>query len=236
MTVTLLIVAVIIGLFALIVYGMISSEKKRLIRKKEALLALGFQTVENPDSSLLKNLITLYTKRESQKLSLRNMYQRRENNYLLYLYEVWSETSDGQELQEKWGLAMVTPYLNLPRFTLIPKIDMTGRFASLVNRLLEKVTVQGNVKIEFTGHQQFSSRYLVTGKDESAVRQLFSDRLLKRLSETSYLQVDGNRNFLIFSRYDLKRGKQKREMEDLTSRLEEARSFFKLMMEEAAVR
>ena len=236
MILTLLIVAIIIGIFGLAVFGMITSEKKRLARKKESILALGFQAIDNPDPSLLTHLIALYTKRESQKLALRNFYQRRESESLLYLYEVWNESSGDNDLQEEWGLAMASPYLNLPRFTLIPKIDMTGRLASLVNRLLEKVTVQGNVKVEFTDHQQFSSRYLVTGKDESAVRQLFSDRLLKRLSDTSYLQADGDQNFLTFSKYDLKRAKQKGKMEDLANRLEEARSFFKLMMEEAAVR
>lgn len=236
MILTLLIVAIIIGIFGVAVFGMITSEKKRLARKKESILALGFQAIDNPDPSLLTHLIALYTKRESQKLSLRNLYQRRENNYLLYLYEVWTESDEGQDLQEKWGLAIASPYLNLPRFTLIPKIDMTGRLASLVNRLLEKVTVQGNVKVEFTDHQQFSSRYLVTGKDESAVRQLFSDRLLKRLSDTSYLQADGDKHFLTFSKYDLKRKRQGSKKEQLSDRLEEARSFFQFILQEAAVR
>ena len=235
MTVTLLIVAVIIGLFALIVYGMISGEKKRLIRKKEALGALGFQAVENPDPSLLTHLISLYTKRESQNLALRNFYQRRESDSLLYLYEVWNESSGDNDLQEEWGLAMASPYLNLPRFTLIPKIDMPGKFAGMVNHFLEKLTVQGKIKVEFSDHQLFSQRYLVAGDDETAIRKLFSSRLLNRLGDTSYLQADGDKHFLTFSKFDLKRGKQKGKMEDLANRLEEARSFFNLMMEEAAV-
>jgi len=236
MITVLLIVVLSLGLLGLGVYGMVWAEKKRFARKKQAILAAGFQAVDNPDPSLLAPLISLYTKRESQKLSLRHMYQRRENDYLLYLYEVWTESDEGQDLQEEWGLAMASPYLNLPRFTLIPKIDSPGKFANLVNRLMEKVTVLDNVKVEFEDQQQFSRRYLVTGKDESAVRQLFSNRLLNRLQDTSYLQVDGHQNFLTFSKYDLKRKRRDSKKDKLSERLEEACSLFQFILQEAAVR
>ena len=236
MILKLLVAAVIIGLFLLAVYGMVSSEKKRIKRKREDILSSGFHPIENPDPSLVKHLLSLYTKRESQKLSLRNLFQRRENDYLLYLYEVWNEGSDDNHLYEEWGLAMASPYLNLPRFSLIPKIDTPGKFAGLVNRFLEKLTVKGSVKIEFADHLPFSRRYLVTGEDESAIRKLFSSRLLNHLSSTSFLLVDGDRNLLTFSKYDLERAKRNGKMELLSSRLQEARAFFQLIFQEVAVR
>jgi hypothetical protein len=104
MIVLLLVVAIIIGLFVLAGYGMISSEKKRINQKKEAILSLGFHPVEKPDLSLLQHLLSLYTKRESQKLALRKLFQLRENDYLLYLYEVWNESTNDHELPEEWGL------------------------------------------------------------------------------------------------------------------------------------
>ena len=236
MIINLLIVAVIVGLFVLAVYGMISSEKRRQARKKEAILALGFQPLDKPDPALVENLLALYTKRESQKLTLRHMYQRRENDYLLYLYEVWSESSNDNDLHEEWGLAMVSPYLNLPRFSLIPKVDMPGKFAGLVNRFLEKLTVPGSIKIEFPDHLPFSRRYMVTGTDETAVRKVFTTILLNRLSDTSYLLVEGNKHFLTFSKHDLENRKRNGKIEHLSNRLQEARSFFNLMMEETVVR
>jgi hypothetical protein len=236
MILKLLIVAVIIGLFVLVVYGMISSEKKRLTRKKNAILALGFHPLENPDPALLKQLLSLYTKHEKQKLSLRNWYQRRESDYLLYLYEVWDEGSNDNHLHEEWGLAMSSLHLNLPRFSLIPKIDMPGKFAGLVNRFLEKLTVQGSLKIEFADHLPFSRRYMVTGQDELAVRKFFNPRLLNRLSDTSFLLVDGDKNLLTFSKYDLEQGKRNGKKEHLNSRLQEARSFFQLILEEVTAR
>lgn len=236
MIMTLLIVAIIVSIFGLTVFGMISSEKNRQARKKESILALGFQAVDNPDPSLLTHLIALYTKRESQKLSMRNLYQRRENDYLLYLYEVWSESSNDNDLHEEWGLAMVSPYLNLPRFSLIPKVDMPGKFAGLVNRFLEKLTVPGSIKIEFPDHLPFSRRYMVTGTDEAAVRKVFTTILLNRLSDTSYLLVEGNMHFLTFSKHDLERRKRNGKIEHLSNRLQEARSFFQFILQETAVR
>jgi len=228
MILSLLLVSVVVGLFITIIYFAITSERKRKKKKQETLLSLGFHPVRELDSGLLDTLKLLYQKRDHQKLELKEFYTRKTGDYDIFLYEVWDNSGNDTDLQDAWGLAIQSPYLDLPRFTLVPRIDMPGKFASLANRFIEHLVSKQAHKIVFDQYVPFSKRYMVVGENESAIRQFFSDRVLDRLSETEYWQVDADHHLFTYSQFEFKRGKQPGNLEQLNQRLENIKNLFQL--------
>ena len=227
---SIIVAVLIIAAFGFGFYWIINSARKLKLRKREIRLTLGFQPVEIPDPALENRLIGLYQKREHQKLKIQEMYLRSEGDYQLYLYEVWDHSGNDSDLQDEMGLAIISGYLNLPRFSMIYRIDMPGKLAAMANRLIEKIAAKNQQKINFDSHPEFSRRYMVLGEDEPAVRHLFSEHIVNRLGETSFWAMDGGGNILTFTKFDPDR-KLRSKPEELNERLQEARQIFQLFSE-----
>jgi hypothetical protein len=79
------------------------------------------------------------------------------------------------------------PNLNLPFFSLRPE--------HLLHKLIEAFGYQD---IDFGNHPTFSSKYLLRGPDEPALRNLFNDALLGFYEMNQGLSADGGGNQLFF--------------------------------------
>jgi hypothetical protein len=227
-----LIVALIVTIFISVVYSMFISEKKRKIKKQESLSALGFYPLQEFDLEMLEKLKSMYQKNEHQEIELKEIYYRHEGDHDLYLYEVWNKSSDDNDLKEEFGLAIRSSHLNLPRFTLAPKITMSGKLAVLANRFLEFLLKDQEQKISFKHHSEFSNRYMIFGKNESIIRQLFKERILNRLSETQYWHVEGTEDLLTFSKFEVAMNQKRGQVTQLEQRLQNIRHLFKWIREE----
>ncbi len=227
----LVILAGIISIMGLIVYQMFNAGKKRQRHKNETRAAHGFHLVDLPEAELVQRLISLHQKREHQRLGIKDLAVRNESDFRFYTYDILDTSGNDSHRHEEWVLAILSPYLKLPRFTLIPKIDMPGKLASLANHFLEKLTVKHAHKINFDSHEQFSRRYMVTGNNDEDIRRLFNEQVLNHLSNTIFWLVEGDGDLLTFSRFQFNRQGNKNRMENLGEKINEGRSLFNMMVQ-----
>jgi hypothetical protein len=83
--------------------------------------------------------------------------------------------------------------VNIPDFALEPE--------GLWSKLSE---MAGGKDIDFKDHPEFSKHYYLRGDDESAIRNLFTEPLLKFFEEHEEIHVECHRNkLLIYKRRDL---------------------------------
>ena len=76
--------------------------------------------------------------------------------------------------------------LNLPPFDMRPE------------HLLHKIGgAFGYQDIDFPGQERFSKKYLLRGRDEAAIRSLFTDEVLAYFTSNLDLSVEGRRGALI---------------------------------------
>lgn len=91
-------------------------------------------------------------------------------------------------------VAVRSPRLRMPRFSLFPKVDQEGMLADLANRALGLLLEQVGGQIAFTSPGDFVRRYLVAGPDEQAVREYLTEERRQQLGETRSwsLQAEGD--------------------------------------------
>lgn len=80
-------------------------------------------------------------------------------------------------------------HLLLPLFTLAPE------------NIFHKIGgVFGYQDIDFSSHPKFSKQYLLRGEDEDAIRETFSDELLKFYEKNKTSNTEGNNDKFVFFR------------------------------------
>jgi len=192
----------ILGLVALAVAAMVRSERRRVAARKQSALRLGFSEVREPETQLLERICRLHQKTGDQTIEIANVYQQSGPDYELYLLDVRDHSGDSSDLVLDGGLAVVSSRLHLPRFTLCPKIVQPGRIAALANVVLERLARRAGTEVGFPTCPEFEARYFVVGPDEAGIRDLFSDRVLSRLSETQHWMIEGEGEFFTFDRFE----------------------------------
>ncbi len=83
--------------------------------------------------------------------------------------------------------AISSPQLNLPEFYLRPE--------GMMERILDKIS---RVDIDITERPVFSSKMLLYGKDEAAIRRLFTDPRLEYFETNSQICVFGRGSHLFY--------------------------------------
>ena len=236
MTTSLIATFVVIGLFGFGFYYILTSEKKRREKKRLLLQSLGFHAVVHPDPELVEQLQSLYKKRPHQKKRIDNMHFRKEGAGEIFIYEVWDETGKDNDLDEAYGMAVCSPYLDLPRFTLFPKADIPGKMAALANRMLERLVPQDQHIIKFEKHDSFTKRYLLLGNEEERIRHLFSENIITHLSTTGMWHVEGSGKLFTFSKFHFQGNTKSSKSADINLKLQEIRTLYKWFAEESRVR
>lgn len=195
---------------------MIKSERKRRDQKKYDSLVLGFQEIDNPPPWLVDRILHLHQKIDHQKLRVENVYEKADFDYELYLFDVWDDSGDSSDLLHDPEIAVVSRSLDLPRFSLVPKVVQEGRLAHLANWLLDKLASRQGKKIPFESYPEFDRRYVVIGEDERAIRHFFSDDRLAWLSQTKYWVIEADGNMFAFDEFkpDAARNKQGGNIQD----------------------
>jgi hypothetical protein len=95
------------------------------------------------------------------------------------------------------------PSLRLPPFSLVP---IPGRYVVPVSRVLRTVASLAGVasetaaEVPMPAHPPFDNQYLLRGRDEGALRRLFSDRVLTFFGQNPGWMVEGDGKRLLLSR------------------------------------
>lgn len=222
-----IVIAIILALILLSVIWMVSSDRKRKTEKSFIASELGFYPMETPEDHFFRKVVHLHQKQAHQCLELRNLYQKKEADATFYLFDLIESSGDSSDLMAEGVIAVNSPLLNLPRFSIFPKIDMEGKFAELANRFLTWAVEQSSNRIVFETDPHFERRYMVCGEDERAVKQFLSDYHLSRLSRGEYWQIEAEGDMFTLSKVEFT-SRENNKVADLSERLREARMIFDL--------
>jgi len=163
--------AVAVLAIAMLVWRGVSESTRK--KKIEALsYTLGFEYSAEDPTLLESEIGTLPLFSRGRRRRAMNVLRRRESDGEAVLFDYRYTTSSGKNshTHHQTVLAVRRQGLDLPAFELRPE-----------NVLLRVAAAFGYQDIDFEAFPEFSRRYVLRGKDEAAVRQVFTPALLQTL-------------------------------------------------------
>jgi len=182
-------------LFIGLVVGIFLYQRKRERERTEQLRAtaplLGWQFVETAPFNWIPNLDKFALFNSGHSKSIRNMLYGEANGIKAALFDyVYVVGSGKNRTTYNQSVAYFEPRdLNVPFFSLRPE-----------NALHKLASVFGYQDIDFGNRPLFSSKYLLRGADEQAIRNTFTDALMTFYETNQGLATDGGGNQLFVFR------------------------------------
>jgi hypothetical protein len=174
-------------------------------------------------------LIQLHQHSNSQEIQVHQLAERWEGDTRILLFDLVDHGGDSVSTLVDCGIAVFSPELNLPRFSLMPRVAEEGRLAEIANRFLEILIKQRRNRIELEKNTHFDERYFLLGDDHAAIEAFLDEYRLSRLAQASYRHLEVDRDCLTYSRFVFTtRGKRNR-LADLREDLSEARVLLELL-------
>ena len=167
------------------------SEKKREAQWKQIAEDLGLPFFPQGDGSLISHLHHFHLFSQGRSRKIRNMLHGETDEVELAIFDYRFRTGSGENkrIHRQTVIYFRSSDLKLPQFAVRPEHffhKIGGAF--------------GYQDIDFETHPEFSKTYLLRGDDESSVRQLFNDSLLKFFESQPKISVEAGGNQLIFYR------------------------------------
>jgi hypothetical protein len=149
-------------------------ERRRAEAMKAEADGFGFEFHSAPDPGLLADVRTIHLFRLGRKPRIRNMMwgTTRDLGVAVFDFAYTVGAGKSQRTLSQTVIRFLAAAAVLPAFAMRPKT-----FWHKVGRLF------GATDIDFETHPRFSGQYLLTGKDEPAVRGLFGDAVLEYFEE-----------------------------------------------------
>jgi len=166
-------------------------EKKRTRGMKLAADKLGFRFTPKDGRSLLFNLGGSYLFSRGRDPAIANLIEDGEN-LAIFDYTYTSGYGEQRHSYRQTVMAFRLPGRVLPIFCLRPERvwhDVGAWF--------------GQQDINFDRWPAFSSKYLLQGRNEEAVRKLFTDDVIAFYHQTKGLSTEGNGEWLMFYRHQI---------------------------------
>jgi hypothetical protein len=187
-------------IFAAVIYAMFTSAKRERERKLLAAQALGFSPLE-VDPALVEKIAAVYRGLHDTagRYELRNVSRKPFNDGECYLFDLVHVGKHDNSYPETQAVAIFSPALRLPRFALLPKLDMEGAAARLANQAIEWLVSKLGPRVSFPGCPDFERRYLVGAPNPQAVSDFFTPAMLNYLAHTSQFTIRADQDGFIFS-------------------------------------
>lgn len=177
--VAILVVALFAGvLVALLVWAFFPGRKK-ISAKQQALRALGFMPLKAPPQDLAARMLAFYHCAPQQSLRLRDVCQKSFTaGSCAYVF--------GFEDADDDMLAIISPDLNVPRFSLLPRLvengNVSGFLFGTLSKLVDRAVDQTEMQmVDFVGQSDLGRRFIVFGEDEVELRSFLSAERLAQL-------------------------------------------------------
>jgi hypothetical protein len=226
---SLLLVLGVLSVFALLVGGMIWYERRKRRDRQQIARVLGFQPLVELDQETASRLIRLHQHTDSQELEVHNPSERKEVSVRMVLFDLMDHGGDSNSTLVDTGIAIFSNELQLPRFSLIPRVAEKGRLAEFANRFLEMLIEKRSNRIQLGKNTHFEERYFLLGDDREAIEAFLDEYRLSRLSQSTYRHLEAEDDCFTYSRFVFAtRGKRDRQS-DLKKDLSEARVLFDLL-------
>ena len=228
-----LILALVLGALLLIgaaVYWLIASARREGERRRQAAQQLGFTPIE-PDPALTEKISRISQRGGKQSVfRLRNVFRKNLLDGEMYLFDLDEVSAEESGAPQQQLVAIVSRYLNLPPFTIFPKVDQEGLAADLANRMLAWAISQVEGPVDFPEYPGFQERYLLSSPDPDAARAYFDEHILRQLAQTRLYLLRGGGDAFVFSQVDLT-GKAPTS-ETLSRRVDLALDLFRILQSE----
>jgi len=231
---SLIIVLLVLGILALVIFGIIYQNRK-VKERRQQLITNGYTPVDRPDAALLARLVALHG-RKGQRYRLRNVFRREVPEGEIILYDLWETGGDDNSSVTTGAMALIAPTLHLPQMMLMTHPNLPDHTNNLLVKAAEKLInwsagLGGMKRIYFPDNYHFDSRYYVMAKDEDAVRAFLDDtRLIYLASMSRGYQIAFNDNAFSLAR-EIPRltGSIRRTDPDYQTMLEDARLILRWM-------
>jgi len=189
-----------LAFFGWMLYFAIQSSRKDVEKKQQIAQSLSFSPVE-ADPKLTGEIAELYRRPGSQtKYELRNVSRRMIPDGEIYLFDLVDTSGDDDSWAEKQAVAIVSPYLKMPPFTLFPKADQKYAISGLANKVLEWGMSFVGTPLDFPEYPEFDARYIVTSNESTDwVRGFFDQNLAHYFSRTQMFTLHAAGNIFTFS-------------------------------------
>lgn len=166
-------------------------ERKRTEAMARVAEELAFEFCPKGDSQLSQHLSGFQLFNQGHSRRMTNLLRGRTSELELCIFDYRFTTGSGKN-QKQWLYTVFVarrPGLNLPQFSLSPE-NFLHKIGSLF----------GFKDIDFESHQLFSSRYLLRGADEDAIRELFQPHVLDWFEQHPGLTLEAEGDTIVLAR------------------------------------
>jgi hypothetical protein len=169
-------------------------------KQRQTAHSLGFSPVK-ASPKLTAEIVELYRRPGSSKYFLGNVSRRMIPDGEMYLFDLLDFSGEGIDCMEHQSVAIVSPYLKMPSFTLFPKADQKYYMLSkLSNKVQEWWMSFVGAPVEFPEYPEFDACYLLTSKESSDwVRGFFDQNLVNYFSHVQKFRLHAAGNIFTFS-------------------------------------
>lgn len=183
---------------AAIVYSIRSSARERA-RHAQAALAAGFTPLPSPPPETSARIIKLYEKPGRTRFKLQNLSKKSFPDGEIFLFDLEETSGEDNTQLASQDLLFVSRHLQMPRFSLVPRLDVGGKLGQAANRLVLWANAGRGTLFEPTGHAEFDRHYWVTGPDREAMCGFLTPDRLERLSGARYYNLEAGGDAFAFS-------------------------------------
>jgi hypothetical protein len=216
----------ILALVVFFVYRVVAHFRQKSAEHRAALRSLGFEPVSSSDREVVSSIVDLSERWKGDHYRVENLLERRGSDHRLFLFDLNDPSGDNHH---PGLLAVMSRRLELPRFTLYPRLDMEGRLAAFANTLLEKLVGHQGKTVGFPAHPKFDGRHFVRGSDEDEIRRFFDDDRLDALAEKQYLMIEAGGDAFTVDRLNLRGQKRAPDLAEVAERVQEAEGLLRVL-------
>lgn len=187
----------IIGFFVFIT---IRSTQNDVEVKQQIARNMGFTPI-SADTVLSEKIFALYQRKGAlNKYKLRNVSQKRTPDGDIYLFDLINTSGEDDSSTENQAVAVISPRLHLPSFTLFPKSDEKYKLSGITNKILEWGTslMLGN-PVPFQKYPTFNARYIITSDQQDLVYGFIDENIAHYFSKTQMYSLHADKNIFTFS-------------------------------------
>jgi hypothetical protein len=223
-----LLALLVVAIFAAVLLFMIRSDRRGRQRKFDRARSLGFSPFDVDDSDLAEQIVRLHTATSSQQLELLHTFLRTEGELRFLLFDL-VDTSDGISVLQEQAIAATSNRLNLPRFSIFPKVVEGGKLSKWGNRFLEKLFERRGGLIEIPNHPRFNERYFLVASNPTPVLEFLTPYRLSLLSGEPYQSIEAGGNILTYAQFSFQRASPSRAA-NLEANLAQARNLYQIFL------
>lgn len=175
-----LIALAIVVLVGMSIFWVVRFGRKQSAQRLERARSLGFSPLGELVPDVLERVTHLYRSNQQQQIQLQNIFEQRRTDASFYLLDILDTAGDDTSNLGEEVIVIISSYLALPRFTIIPMIKMEGRLGGLMNIAIDKLmdmlgTRQGLERVQFDQYPEIDKRFIIFGDDPVEIRNFFTN-------------------------------------------------------------